>query len=234
MSDDAIADISTTVAPLDDPEDSTSTTMGDATRVILPIAEIDIGERLLPVDEGRVAEFMESIKTNGLLAPIIVSLRDHRLVVGRHRLEAAIRLGWTEIDCTCVDVGEDERLTLEIVENLHRQVLTPEQRDLHVRRYAELLAKKMGGQSAQPSPTDSLGRTKSPQQTPGIAAKVAEDTGLSRRTVSRVSKRPNQGGSAAGRQVRSAAPVSRRWRCPPRRPLEPTPPPLQAKVIPRK
>ena len=67
----------------------------------------------------------------------------------------------------------------------YRLDLTKEQRDQHIRRYAELL--KAREETAASSCATSLadGRKSGPQHRPGIASKVAEQTGLSTRTVQR-------------------------------------------------
>jgi ParB-like chromosome segregation protein Spo0J len=106
------------------------------------------------------------------------------LVAGRHRLEAAKRLGWSHIDCIEVDDNAIEAELWEIAENLHRLDLTKEQRDDHIRRYTELLqAREL--QSTQNAAIESKredGRGHRPQ---GIVSKVAEATGLSKDTVRR-------------------------------------------------
>lgn len=73
----------------------------------------------------------------------------------------------------------------EIAENLHRAGLSKEQRDEHIRRYAELLATReeiQVGQNVQPE----IGYKKPPPQTKGVAQQIADETGLSARTVRRV------------------------------------------------
>ena len=104
---------------------------------------------------------------------------------GRHRLEAAKRLGWSHIDCIEVEDNLAQAELREIAENLHRLDLTKEQRDEHIRRYAELL--KLKGQEvsrqndAKPSsPTPQGGRPRT-----SIPAQIAQETGISRSTVER-------------------------------------------------
>jgi hypothetical protein len=81
-----------------------------------------------------------SLAKDGLQVPIIVRLEGdtgHCLVAGLHRLEAAKRLGWTEIEASIdpdMDAAQGKRV--EIIENLHRGELTKAEREQHV---AELL-----------------------------------------------------------------------------------------------
>jgi ParB-like chromosome segregation protein Spo0J len=64
------------------------------------------------------------------------------LVTGLHRLEAAKRLGWDEIDALFVTGNEIDRELQEIAENLHRSELTVLERDTLIGRWAELTAVK--------------------------------------------------------------------------------------------
>lgn len=66
----------------------------------------------------------------------------------------------------------------EIADNLHRCDLTKEQRDQHIRRYAELLEARIVPQTA---PVLQRGRG----QPKGIARQIADETGLSKDTIRR-------------------------------------------------
>ncbi len=63
---------------------------------IVPVDNIVVGARKRPLDEARVAGLEGSIAAVGLLQPIVVT-DTLGLVAGRHRLEAARRLGWKSI-----------------------------------------------------------------------------------------------------------------------------------------
>jgi hypothetical protein len=103
------------------------------------------------------------------------------LVAGAHRLAAAKSLGWTHIDCIDAD---DDAITAELwelAENLHRLDLTKDQRDEHIRRYAELLQAKVqqsAALSGKPTPTTGRGNK-------GVSRQIADETGLSVDTVRR-------------------------------------------------
>ena len=66
----------------------------------------------------------------------------------------------------------------ELAENLHRCDLTKEQRDEHIRRYAELIEARIVTQVAPVLPR---GRG----QPKGLARQIADETGLSTKTVRR-------------------------------------------------
>lgn len=161
----------------------------------LDIDAIHVGERMRPVaDEGRVAALASSMKDIGLQTPISVRVVDKViidgeevwsvpvLIAGRNRLEAARQLGWERINCLILTADDIEAQLWEIAENLHRVGLTKEERDEHIRRYAELLKEReaISRQTvAKIEPPRERGRPKE------VAAKIAEETGLSQRTVQR-------------------------------------------------
>src|SRR3546814_18232867 len=65
------------------------------------------------------------------------------LVAGRHRLAAAAKLGWEEIDCIYVALDEVDRRLWEIAENLHRAELTALARDQHIAAWVRLTDEKV-------------------------------------------------------------------------------------------
>ena len=151
---------------------------------------VDVGKRHRTASPEKVKTLADSMKAIGLQQPISVWSPDDDtcdLVAGLHRLEAAKLLGWEEIDCVFVDMDEVERELWEIAENLHRVDLTKEERDRQIRRYAELIelraTKLKVGQS---DPLSAPISKKGGRGNEGLASKVAEETGLSKRTVNRV------------------------------------------------
>lgn len=158
------------------------------------VDDIQIGERHRALSTDAVERLSSSMKELGLMQPISVRIVEEMmldgdltagvpvLVTGRHRLEAARQLGWSHIDCIEVDDDALKAELWEIAENLHRLDLTKEQRDEHIRRYAEVLtlrAEVSPQIAAQPKSGPQGGRPKS------IARKIAEETGLSDDTVRR-------------------------------------------------
>jgi ParB-like chromosome segregation protein Spo0J len=118
----------------------------------------------------------------GQLSPISVYCPDDGtllLVTGLHRLEAAKRLGWDEIDAVFVTGKEIDRELQEIAENLHRSELTALERDTQIGRWAELTAAK-ASQVETP-----LGGTQPSEK--GVR-KVANDLGLDKSDVQRAVK----------------------------------------------
>ncbi len=82
-------------------------------------------------DDSRLDELAESIKTQGILQPI-VAVRDgggagrHRIVAGERRWRAARRAGLKDVPVVYREVADDqEYLELALVENLQRADLNP-------------------------------------------------------------------------------------------------------------
>lgn len=97
------------------------------------------------------------------------------------------RMGWSHIDCIEVDDDEVQAELWEIAENLHRLDLTKDERDRHIRRYAELLevrrTAEKPGQNVQVSNAGGRGNK-------SVSTVIAEETGLSARTVRRALNPP--------------------------------------------
>lgn len=154
------------------------------------IDDIQIGGRRRAVSDEAVSRLKASIADVGLIQPISIRFVDEMvvdgdltagvpvLVAGAHRLAAVKALGWTHIDCIEVEDNDIAAELLEIAENLHRLDLTKEQRDEHIRRYAELLEVSRQN-DAKPKTGPQGGRPV------GVARQIATETGLSKRTVER-------------------------------------------------
>lgn len=114
---------------------------------------LDIG-RIYPSPTARdvrhpqVAALAESMKEIGLRTPItvrsvmkIINGRDQpawEIVAGHHRYEAAVRLGWREIDAVEFDGEELDAELWEIDENLMRSELTEMERARALARRKEI------------------------------------------------------------------------------------------------
>lgn len=104
---------------------------------------------------------------------------------GAPELVAAVETGRVSVSAAAVETSAE---MWEIAENLHRAGLSKEQRDEHIRRYAELLTAREEQRQARQTvaPVLSDGRRRGPQHEKGIASRIAEDTGISTRTIQRV------------------------------------------------
>lgn len=168
---------------------------------------IEIGGRHRALSEDAVDRLAASMREIGLRHPITVRVTDDVMIDGRpcdgvpvlvagaHRLAAAKKLGWSHIDCVEVEDDPIAAELWEIAENLHRLDLTKGQRDEHIRRYAELLESRRaseGQHGLKVHPVMADGRRSGPQHEKSVATEIAEQTGISRKTVVRAIKRQSQ------------------------------------------
>lgn len=74
-------------------------------------------------------ELQESLQSSGLLQPVTVRPsakgKGYELIAGERRLRAATNLGWTTIPAVIKEMGDQEILTLALIENLQRSDLNP-------------------------------------------------------------------------------------------------------------
>lgn len=78
------------------------------------------------IEPEAVAELAQSIKTYGLLQPVIVrkTADAYEMVAGHRRLEACKIAGWTQIYALVKDLREKDMLCIALIENLQRENLT--------------------------------------------------------------------------------------------------------------
>jgi ParB-like chromosome segregation protein Spo0J len=115
--------------------------------VTLPIEQVIVAGQRRPLNEGKVAELMESITSIGLLNAIIGSAQKAedgkdwvQLIAGQHRLEAMKRLGIGTIACTVLEYDAALPIELaEIDENLIRHNPSPAEHALLTRRRGEIM-----------------------------------------------------------------------------------------------
>jgi len=95
----------------------------------------------LTMDDARLEELAQSIKTNGIIQPILVR-RDgaaYRIIAGERRWRAAQRAGLQRVPVIVRDVspGDKQLLELALIENLQRENLNPVDEALAYQRLAE-------------------------------------------------------------------------------------------------
>jgi ParB family chromosome partitioning protein len=79
-------------------------------------------------DDERLDELAESIRTQGIIQPLVVRLREqggYELIAGERRWRAAQRAGLHEVPAVVRDVAEQQAFELALVENLQRADLNP-------------------------------------------------------------------------------------------------------------
>lgn len=151
----------------------------------IPIYQINVNAGRREADQDAVQKLADSISKVGLLNPITVD-QEYTLIAGLHRLEAAKRLGWTEIKCTVSNLEGLQAELAEIDENFVRKDLSDDEfRELLLRRkeiYEALHPEtKQGMRNGQTSKNRNL---RSLEAKP-FAVDTAEKIGVSRATVER-------------------------------------------------
>lgn len=81
------------------------------------------------MDPEKFAELVENIRKNGVIEPIVVRKNgkadQFELVIGERRLRAAQEIKLVTIPAIVRELSDEEALELQIMENLHREDLTP-------------------------------------------------------------------------------------------------------------
>ena len=88
-------------------------------------------------NSDRLRELADSIKTHGVVQPIVVRQLDqgYQLIAGERRLRAATLAGKTNITALVRRANEDQVLEWALVENIHRADLNPLERARAYRHY---------------------------------------------------------------------------------------------------
>jgi N6-adenosine-specific RNA methylase IME4/ParB-like chromosome segregation protein Spo0J len=152
-----------------------------------------------------VDQLAESIRTQGLLHPIILRPRPraagYLLIAGRHRLEAMRKLNRLDAeqfpDSIRAEIRDgiaaDQALLAEIDENLIRADLSPAERALHVGRRKELYEALHPETKQGKAPGKAGGGKKAkPANLATFAKETAGKTGQSRRNIERDATRAKQ------------------------------------------
>lgn len=90
---------------------------------LIPITQIKVANRTRE-ELGEIGDLMNSIKSLGLLSPLIID-KDNNLLAGGRRLAALKGLKWEEVPCLYFDqLTEIEKLEIELHENIKRKDLS--------------------------------------------------------------------------------------------------------------
>jgi len=156
--------------------------------MLININDIKINPGRREATLADVQRLSESIAEVGMMNPITVTA-DYTLIAGLHRLEAAKRLGWTEIECSVSDMDALHTELAEIDENVIRTGLSDlELSELLARRkkiyetlHPATIARNLPGHASNyESSSDKLTGEEKP-----FSQDTAEKMGVSPRTVER-------------------------------------------------
>lgn len=92
---------------------------------MISLSKIDPNPRQARNEMGDITELMASIKSKGVLEPILVRPMGERyeLIAGERRFRASRNLGMSELPCIEMNVDEREAMELSLIENLQRKDL---------------------------------------------------------------------------------------------------------------
>jgi len=95
----------------------------------------------LHMDDGKLEELSQSIKSNGIIQPILVRREGdrYRIIAGERRWRAAQRAGLRRVPVIVREVsdGEQQLLELALIENLQRENLNPVDEALAYQRLSD-------------------------------------------------------------------------------------------------
>lgn len=153
------------------------------------IADVKTDNRLRPIVEAGVDSLIASINETGVMKDAIHVRKKHdgtlHLIAGGHRIEAAKRLGWNDIEAKVwTNVTDDWALLMEIDDNLagaemnalDTAVFLATRKAVYERLHPETKAGVAGGLARQGSANDTL----------SFAEASAEKFNVSRRKIERI------------------------------------------------
>lgn len=91
------------------------------------------------IDETRIDELSRSIKSSGIIQPIVVRRvgSGYEIVAGERRWRAAQRAGLLKVPVVVRDIPEDKLLEVALIENIQREDLNPIEEAHAYRRLAD-------------------------------------------------------------------------------------------------
>lgn len=92
---------------------------------MIPVEKIDPNPHQARCELGNIAELQDSIKSKGILEPILVRAKGNRfeIIAGERRFMASKNIGLKELPCIDMDVEDNEAMEIALIENLQRKDL---------------------------------------------------------------------------------------------------------------
>jgi ParB family chromosome partitioning protein len=109
---------------------------------VLPVDKMRAGkyQPRTRMDEGALNELAESIRTQGIMQPILVrplngdAAGHYEIIAGEHRFRAAQIAGLTEVPVLVREVADENAAVMALIENIQREDLNPLEEAQGVRR----------------------------------------------------------------------------------------------------
>ena len=91
------------------------------------------------MDDGRIEELARSIRSNGIIQPIVVRKVDsgYEIIAGERRWRASQRAGLLKVPIVVREMPDDRLLAAALIENLQREDLNPMEEAQAYRRLAD-------------------------------------------------------------------------------------------------
>ena len=91
------------------------------------------------MDDTRIEELAKSIKSNGVIQPIVVRKADKgfEIIAGERRWRASQRAGLLKVPVVVREIAEDKMLAVALIENIQRENLNPIEEAQAYRRLAD-------------------------------------------------------------------------------------------------
>lgn len=105
--------------------DTAATPSEDLLEVDIDLIDPSPAQPRTHFDEARLEELAQSIRSNGIVQPLLVRRRGARyqLIAGERRWRAAQRAGLARVPCVVREIPDDKLLELALIENIQRQEL---------------------------------------------------------------------------------------------------------------
>jgi len=105
--------------------DSTATPNEDLLEIHIELIDPNPSQPRTNFDEARLEELAQSIRSNGIVQPLLVRRHGMRyqLVAGERRWRAAQRAGLERVPAVVREIPDDKLLELALIENIQRQEL---------------------------------------------------------------------------------------------------------------
>lgn len=134
-------------------DDSVSVVKQEGNEIDVALIDICTTQPRKFFDEEKLAELAESIKTYGIIQPLVLKTNGDRytIIAGERRFRAARKAGLKKVPAIVKDVDEQQLLELSIIENIQREDLNPVEEalalDMLMREYKltqEELSERLG------------------------------------------------------------------------------------------
>src|SRR5213595_999935 len=98
------------------------------TKIIIGLLQASPTQPRKHFSEEKHRELVDSVREHGIIQPLVVRKIDKNnfeIVIGERRTRAAREVGLPDVPCVVRELSDTEVIELQLIENLHREDLTP-------------------------------------------------------------------------------------------------------------